>query len=94
MAPPAEAVTTTAVCVATAVVVIANVADVDPARTVTLAGTEAIVGLALVRANIRPPVGAGPLSVTDPVELVPPITEVGLNASAERAGGVTVRVAV
>ena len=91
---PSEAVMSTVVWVATAVVVIVNEPDVAPAATVTLAGTEAMVGLALVRANTRPPVGAGPLNVTVPVELVPPITEVGFNASAERAAAVTVRVAV
>ena len=60
----------------TAVVEIVNVALVAPAGTVTDPGTEA---LALPDDNetTAPPAGAGPLSVTVPVEEFPPITDVG-----------------
>jgi len=74
--------------------VIANVALVLPDGMVTLGGTDATTGLALVRATVKPPVGALPVSVTVPVELDPPVTEVGLRVRVESVGGFTVRVAV
>ena len=76
-------------------VVTANVALVVPAGTVTLEGTLA-APLLLESATCAPPVGAGPLSVTVPVEdCTPPITLVGFSVSEERVGaggsaGVTV----
>jgi hypothetical protein len=73
-----------------------KVALVAPAGTVTLAGTLAALLLLLSR-TCAPPAGAGPLSVTVPVEEVPPITLAGLSVSDEtvgRGGGVTVRVMV
>ena len=73
---------------------IVNVALVLPDGTVTLGGTDATEGLALVRATVKPPVGALPVSVTVPVELDPPVTVVGLRVSVESAGGFTVIVAV
>ena len=71
-----------------------KVALVAPAGTVTLAGTLAALLLLLSR-TCAPPAGAGPLSVTVPVEDVPPITLAGLSVSDETAGSgtVTVRVA-
>src|SRR5258706_4248167 len=73
-----------------------KVALVGPAGTITLEGT--LAGLLLLEsATCAPPAGAGPLSVTVPVEDVPPITPVGLSVSEEtvgRGGGVTVRVMV
>ena len=75
-----------------------NVALVAPAGTVTLEGTLA-AALLLESATCAPPVGAGPLSVTVPVEdCTPPITLVGFSVSEEREGaggeaGVTVSVA-
>jgi hypothetical protein len=74
-----------------------KVALVAPAGTVTLEGTAATEVLLLLRVTVAPPVGAGPLSVTVPVELFPPLTEVGLSVSEESvtaAVGVTVRDAV
>jgi hypothetical protein len=71
-----------------------NVADVLPAETVTLAGTDATAGLALARVTAMPPVGALPLSVTVPVELAPPVTVAGLRESVDIAGGFTVKVVV
>ena len=80
---------------ATALVVTVNGALVAPAGTVTLAGTVAAAVLSLDSETCAPPAGAGPSSVAVPVELLPPVTVVGLSASEERpAAGFTVRVAV
>ena len=78
----------------TTVVFIVKVALVAPLNTVTLARTVATEVLSLVSVTAVPPVGAGPLKVTVPWEVVPPKTVVGLSESESRAGGVTVRVAV
>src|SRR5437879_12164695 len=83
----------TAVDATTALVVARKLALLAPAGTVTLAGTAATLGLLLESETTVPPVGAGPLRVTVPVEdCVPPITLVGLSVSDERVtpGGVTV----
>ena len=69
---------------AMALVLTVNDALVAPAATVTLAGTLAAVVLLLESATCAPPVGAGPLSVTVPVEEFPPVTLVGFNESEER----------
>jgi len=66
---------------------------VAPAATVTDAGTVALVELEL-KVTAMPPVGAAPLSVTVPVELVPPRTDVGETVTELSVGGLTVRVAV
>ena len=77
----------TGVDVVTALVVTVNVALLAPAATVTLAGTVAVAVLLLVRATAAPPVGAGPLSVTVPVEdCTPPVTVVGFSVSVESVG--------
>src|SRR2546425_5742343 len=69
---------------------------VAPAETATLEGTLA-APLLLESRICAPPAGAGPLSVTVPVEdCAPPITLVGFSVSEERVGsgkGVTVSVA-
>jgi hypothetical protein len=76
-----------------------KVALVAPAGTVTLEGTLA-APLLLESRTCAPPAGAGPLSVTVPVEdCVPPTTLVGLSSSEATVGrggggGVTVRVSV
>jgi hypothetical protein len=70
-----------------------NVLLVAPAGTVMLLGTEAILAELLERVTLRPPVGAGPLSVTVPVELLPPFTVVGLRDS-DNNGGSAAKVAV
>ena len=77
---------------ATAVVVIVNVAVFEPAGTVTLAGTTALV-LPDLRETTSPPGPAFPLNVTVPVELLPPTTEVGDKVMLVRAAGVMVSVA-
>ena len=73
-----------------------NVALLAPAGTVTLEDTLA-APLLLASVTCAPPEGAGPLSVTVPVEdCTPPITLVGFSVSEERVGsadGVTVSVA-
>ncbi len=68
-----------------------KVALVAPAGTITLEGTLA-APLLLDSATCAPPAGAGPLSVTVPLEDAPPITLVGFSAREEtvgRGGGVT-----
>src|SRR2546426_6467014 len=83
---------------ATALVVTVNVTLVAPTGTVTLAGTVA-AELLLDSVTCAPPSGAGPFSVTVPVELpveaLPPVTVVGFTPSEERRTGCgfTVRVA-
>jgi len=76
-----------------------NVRLVAPAGTVTLAGTVATVVSLLERETRAPAVGAGPLSVTLPVEGDPPLTLVGFSVSEVRVGpdggcGVTMSEAV
>ena len=77
-------------------VVTVKVLEVDPAGTVTLAGTVAAAVLLLVRSTVMPPVGASAERVTVPVEEVPPVTVVGLTLTEERLtlGAFTVKVAV
>ena len=70
-----------------------KVAVVAPAATVTFAGTVA-AALSLDNVTRAPPVGAGLLRVTVPVEALPPVTLVGVTLTAERfATGVMVKVA-
>lgn len=72
-----------------------KVAVVEPAGIVTLDGTLAIKGIVLDKLTVAPPVGAGPLNVTVPVERPPPITEVGFRDSeANATPGVMVKEAV
>ena len=77
----------------TADVVIAKDADVAPAAIVTLAGVAALVMLD-ERLTTEPPEGAGPLSLTVPVDEVPPTTEVGVTESPLRVTGLMVKDAV
>ena len=83
----------------TARVVTVKAALVTPAGMVTLGGTVAIVVSLLERETMAPAVGAGPLSVTLPVEGDPPLTLVGFSVSEVRVGpdggcGVTMSEAV
>ncbi len=77
----------------TALVDIVNVALELPAGTVTLAGTLAALELSLSE-TVAPLLGAGPLIVTVPWEVLPPMTLVGLKVSVLNAGGLTVIEAV
>jgi len=80
----------TVVDAATTLVLTVKVAVVAPAGTATLEGTLA-APLLLESATCAPPVGAGPLNVTVPVEdCTPPITLVG-SASARRVWGLEER---
>jgi hypothetical protein len=79
--PPYTAEIVTAVELDTGLVVTANVALLAPADTVTLAGTFAANVLSLDSDTTAPPTGAGPLSVTVPVEELPPTTLDGFTVS-------------
>jgi hypothetical protein len=78
---------------ATPVVVTVNVPVVDPAATVIVAGTVA-AALPEVKLTASPPVGAGPLRVTVPVDGDPPVTDVGLSPNVVTTGAVIARLAV
>jgi hypothetical protein len=86
----------TEVEVDTALVLTVKVAVVAPLATVTLDGTAATAVLVLESATTAPPLGAGPLRLTVPVEGVPPVTLEGLRPSEESVtgGGITVSDAV
>jgi hypothetical protein len=79
--------------VLTGELVAVNVALVCPAETVAVAGTlaAALLSCKLITA---PPDGAGPLRITVPVELFPPVTVVGLSVTEETSKGLTVNAAV
>lgn len=62
-------------------VVTVKLALVCPADTVTVDGTVATDVLLLERLTLAPPEGAAPVNVTVPVELLPPLTLVGLSVS-------------
>jgi hypothetical protein len=82
-----EAEMVTGVDVETVLVLTVNVALLAPAVTVTLEGTLA-APLLLESITSAPPLRAGPLSVTVPVEdCAPPVTLVGFTVSEERVGG-------
>jgi hypothetical protein len=78
----------------TATDVAVKVAVVAPAATVTDAGTWAAAVLLELRETTAPPVGAGPLRVTVPVEGLPPTTEVGARPRELSPAAVTARFAV
>jgi hypothetical protein len=74
--PPLEAdITVAAVPVTVDLPVIANVWEVDPAGTVTDAGTVAAATLLDARVTVRPPDGAALDSVTVPLIVPPGVTE-------------------
>jgi len=92
-APPYVAVIVAADVAGTADVVTVKVALVAPAATVTVAGVVAMGSLD-DRLTTAPPVPAGPVSVTVPVEGVPPITEAGLRVTLRGTGVVIASVPV
>jgi hypothetical protein len=66
----------------------------EPAGIVTLDGTCAASVLLLESETTAPPAGAGPFSVTVPVDDPSPITRDGLRVSEASVGGSTVKDAV
>ena len=84
--PAYEAEIVTGVELVNTLVLTVNVAVLAPEATVTLDGTIAAAVLSLIRETAAPPLGAGPLSVTVPVEGDPPVTLIGLSAIAESVG--------
>jgi len=75
-------------------VVTVKVAVVVPGATVTLDGTVATVVLLLESWTVTPVGGAEPLSVTVPVDGLPPTIFDGFNFNEDNVGGVIVNVAV
>jgi hypothetical protein len=90
---PYVAVITAEEVAATPLVVMEKVAIVVPADTVTLLGVCATPVLLLDKVTLAPPVGAGPVRVTVPVELLPPTKLDGLRVRDVRPEGLTVRTA-
>jgi hypothetical protein len=90
---PSVAEILTLVFAETVDVVIVKFAVVAPAATVTAEGTCADPLLLLARVTEIPPVGALPLRVIVPVELLPPSRDVGDKLTDCAWGGFTVRFA-
>ena len=84
--PAYDAEMVTGVDAVTALVLTVNVALLAPPATVTLAGTVAAVVLSLDRETAAPPLAAGPLRVSVPVEGDPPVTLIGFSAIEESVG--------
>jgi len=95
--PPAVAESRTLVDVVTAAVLTVKVTLVAPAGTVMLAGTVDTAVLLLASETTIPPLGAGPLRVTVPWDVLPPVTLAGLRLTPDTltaaGAGFTVSVA-
>jgi hypothetical protein len=76
----------------TALVVMVNVALVEPAGMLTLAGTFAAAVLLLWRVTTTPPAGAAPFKVAVPTEEPPPVTVAGDFESESKDAVLTVRI--
>ena len=85
----------TVVATLTVPAVTANVAEVVPCATVTLAGTLAAAGLELDNETTAPPVGAAAVSVTVPVPVCPLTIVLGLTVTllSVAVGGLMVMMA-
>jgi hypothetical protein len=84
----------TLVCAATEAVVTVKSELVEPAGTVTLAGTAATAGLLLESVTVAPPGGAAELKVSVPVTLLLAATLVGFSVKDDRFAFVTVIIRV
>jgi hypothetical protein len=101
LAPPKDAEMVAELVAVTDTVVTVKVALVAPAAIVTLEGTLATTALLLESDTSAPPLGAAEVSVTVPVEVLPPTRLKGLNVSDDKVGvgggggasGFTVKVA-
>jgi hypothetical protein len=91
---PYTAVIVTDVEDATPLVVIVNVAVVEPSAMVTLRGTCTADVLLLDNVTMAPPAGAAPFRASVPVELFPPTTELGLLVRDDSVAALTVSVVV
>ena len=78
---------------ATETVRIAKLATAEPASITTVGGTTALL-LEEERLTVRPPVEAGPSSVTVPVDDTPAGTDFGETVKPVREGGLTVTLTV
>ena len=87
LAVPRVAVIVADVAAVTELVVTVKVFELDPAATVILVGTPALVLLEEMLTR-TPPAGAGPLSLTVPCDEIPPTTVVGESATLVKLGGV------
>jgi hypothetical protein len=92
-APPPDAVMSTDAEEATGLVVTVKLAELAPGGTVTSAetGTAATKGFEPFSVTTKPAAGATPVSVTVPVEGLPPCTVDALRLSAATAGAFIVR---
>ena len=84
---------TAGVALATTLLVTVKVALLLPLATVTVVGTVALEESEL-NITTTPALGAGPLNVTVPWEVAPPLTLVGFNESVLNTAGLIVSVAV
>ena len=78
----------------TVLLVTVNVAVVAFAATVTLAGTVAADVLLLASVTLAPPDGAGPFSVTVPVDRLPAAAVAGLSVTELGTRATTVKTAL
>ncbi len=85
LTPEYEAVKVTAVAVLTLPAVTENVAEVDPCGTVTLDGTVATEGDALI-ATVAPPLAAGELNAIVQLDVVEGSIDIGLHVRLFRMG--------
>lgn len=92
--PAYPALMLTVVFVLTAAVDIGKVTDSVLAEIMTFAGTAALLGLLLLKVTTIPVAGAGPVKVTLPTELVPPLSMAGFKVTEASAAGLTDKFAV
>jgi hypothetical protein len=94
LTPAYETVMETTVLLATGVVTTKKLAVFELAGTTTLLGAVATAGSPELMDTVRPPKGAGPVSVTVASDGVPPVTVKGENDSRLGVGGAISKVAI